>query len=118
MTSKLTPEMRASVNAALETLQAFREVDPEMPIGAARSFLLIATEQGLSVTDLKARGGNALSSASRYHRYLGDADRRGRPGMGLVKASQSHEDTRRKALRLTPKGRRLMGQLEVILRSA
>lgn len=109
---------KASLRAALELLRAFRSVDPEMPMGAAGSFLLIAEGQGLSVADLKARGGSALSSASRYHGYLGRKDRRGGPGMGLVLAVESPEDVRKKSLRLTPEGRRVMGQLVAALKVA
>lgn len=106
---------RANIAAALEVLQLFRSIDPNMPIGAARSFLLIATEQGISVSDLKARGGSALSSASRYHRYLGGRDRHQKPGKGLITAAPSAVDVRKKSLKLTPKGRLLMGQIAAIL---
>jgi hypothetical protein len=100
-----------SLKAALQLLKLFREVDPEMPMGAARAFLLIAAEENLSVADLQRQGDTALSSASRYHGYLGREDRHHRPGKGLVVALPSLEDSRKKALRLTPRGRLLASKV-------
>jgi DNA-binding MarR family transcriptional regulator len=103
------PQSGKSLTAAIELVKLFREIDPEMPIGAAKTFLLIASKEGLSVADLQKEGGMALSSASRYHRYLGtEEDRHHKPGKGLVMAVPSDEDTRRKSLRLTPDGQELV----------
>ena len=115
MTDTEIADNKAAAEKVFNILQLFRSIDPQMPIGAARSFLLIAAEQGKSVTDLKSRGGHALASASRYHRYLGEIDRNQKPGMGLVVAKQNVEDSRKKSLKLTPKGRLLMGGLNAIL---
>lgn len=100
-----------SLKAAIDLLRLFREVDPEMPIGAARSLLLIAADEGLSVKELQKQGGMSMSAASRYHHYLGNEDRHGRPGKGLVVAYPSLEDSRRRALRLTPEGRHLVAKV-------
>jgi hypothetical protein len=99
------------VRAAMDLLKAFREIDPEMTIGAARAFLLIAGEENLSVSDLQRRGGMALSSASRYHHYLGGEDRHHKPGKGLVVAWPSLEGGSRKALRLTHLGQSLVAKV-------
>lgn len=109
---------RANIATALKVLQLFRSIDPEMPVGAARCFLLVASEQGMSVAELKERSGSAMSSVSRYHNYLGKADRRRGTGKGLIVATASAVDSRRKSLRLTPKGRLLMGQIHSIITSA
>jgi DNA-binding MarR family transcriptional regulator len=106
------PQSDRSLRSAIELLKVFRSIDPEMTIGAARCFLLIAAEEDLSVADLQKKGGMALSTASRHHRYLGTGeDRHHKPGKGLVVALPSAEDSRRKALRLTPRGEVLLARV-------
>jgi hypothetical protein len=106
-----------SLRAAIELLKLFREVDPEMTIGAAKCFLHIAAEEGRSVADLQKTGGMAPSSASRYHRYLGTEDRHHKPGKGLVMATYE-QDFRTKALRLTPEGRLLVARVTAAVNQA
>lgn len=105
-----------SLRSAMELLKLFREIDPEMPMGAARAFLLIAADEGMSVASLQRRGGMALSTASRYHHYLGNEDRHHRPGKALVAACPSMVDATAKALRLTPKGRLLAANVAAAMR--
>lgn len=100
---------------ALDFIELLRALDPEMPLGAARCLILIASQQGLAVMDLEDDVGIGTSSASRYHHYLGKANRHSRDGLGLVSASVNTENRRKKFLKLTPKGRRVVGQLVGVL---
>ena len=66
-----TPETKRALSNALQILEVFRSIDPDMPMGEAVSFLMIALGEqpdggGLSITELKDHGGFVLSSASRY----------------------------------------------------
>ena len=104
------------IGRALRILEVFRAIDPDMPMGEAVSFLLIANGEsreggGLSVTKLGTQGGFVLSSASRYVQALGKADRHKRPGHELVSDLRDRADDRRKILRLTPKGNRIITQI-------
>lgn len=108
---------KVSISKAIQLLDVFRDLDSEMPIGQAFSLLLIAqgeTEEGggLTVTDLSRQGQFALSSSSRYVQCLGGRkDRHGRPGQELVSDPRDPADDRRKVLRLTPKGNRIISRI-------
>ena len=108
-------DMRVSVNRALQVLEVFRAIDPDMPMGTAVSFLLIATGEtpdgGLTITELSKQGDFALSSASRYVQALAEQDRHRRPGFELVHQVTDLMERRRKLLKLTPKGRRVVNQI-------
>lgn len=114
MSDKDSPKI--SAHRALQVLEVFRTIDPDMPMGTAVSFLMIAEGEtadggGLSVTELSTQGGFALSSASRYVQALGKVDRHRRPGHDLVSDHIDPMERRRKILKLTPKGHRVLAQL-------
>jgi DNA-binding MarR family transcriptional regulator len=110
-------ETRVVVNRAIQLLEVFRTLNPDMPMGEAVSLLLIAQGEtkeggGLTVTELKDRGGFALASASRYMKSLSDKNRHGAEGHQLVTADRDPLDDRRKVLRLSSKGSRVIGQIK------
>ena len=105
---------KVALSRALQLLNIFRDLDSDMPMGEAVSFLLIAAGEtkdggGLSVTDLSVKGEFALSSASRYQKSLGKQDRHGRAGKEVVEVLRP--DDRSKILRITPKGNRVVAQI-------
>ena len=105
-----------AISKALQLLNIFRDMDPDMTMGEAVSLLFIAQGErkdggGLTVTELSAKGDFALSSASRYMKSLGKKDRHGRPGEEVVSDARDPNDERRKILRLTTKGRRVLAQV-------
>jgi DNA-binding MarR family transcriptional regulator len=108
-------DLRIRISKALQVLGVFRAIDPDMPMGAAVSLLMIANgetaDSGLSVTELSKLGDFALSSASRYVQALAEMDRHHRPGHDLVSDQIDPMERRRKVLKLTPKGKRVVNQL-------
>ena len=105
-----------AISKALQLLNIFRDMDPDMTMGEAVSLLFIAQGErkdggGLTVTELSVKGDFALSSASRYMKSLGKKDRHGRPGEEVVSDARDPNDERRKILRLTTKGRRVLAQV-------
>lgn len=123
----LDRDSKIAVSKAVQLVDIFRAMDSEMPIGALYSFLMIAQEEtdtgGLMITDLKDRlglEGSGLSTLSRYTQTLAVKPesmlrRNPKPGLELITRPVSGEDTRRKTLKLTPKGRRLINQIKTIL---
>lgn len=116
MNTKTTEiDAKVSINRALQVLEVFRAIDPDMPMGTAVSFLMIAggetPDGGLSVTELSKQGGFALSSASRYVQALAEMDRHRRPGHDLVSDHIDPMERRRKVLKLTAKGKRIVSQI-------
>jgi DNA-binding MarR family transcriptional regulator len=103
------------IATVIRILGAFRQLDPDMPIQYALSFLTIAEHEGLSMGDLAQRLGIAQSSASRNIAALSKWHSFGKEGHDLVAAEEDPRERRRKIVRLTPKGRRLVAALETIL---
>lgn len=112
-------ETKIALSRALQVLEIFRTIDPDMPMGEAVSFLMIANgeskDSGLSITELSKMGAFALSSASRYVQALGEVDRHRRPGHDLVSDHVDPMERRRKILKVTPKGRRVITQIKSAL---
>ncbi len=113
--STFTADERRALNRTLRLLDLLRVVDPNMPLGAAVSFLCVASRSETSVSDLKEVG-ISRSPATYHAMYLGeDHDRNGRPGKGLVSSRLSGTDRRRRMLSLTPKGELLALQIESVM---
>lgn len=91
--------------------QAFRQLDPTMPLQLAYTFILCATYEGESVGDIARRAGFAVSTTSRHILDLGEFDRLKRPGYQLVETRIDPMELRRKTIHLTPKGRNLLNQI-------
>lgn len=115
----LNAEQSIATRKILQSLEFLRTLDQDMPIGAAVAFLLVAQgetkDSGISVTDIAKLGEFALSTASRYMNYLNLKDRRGNAGLELIDDPRDPEDDRRKVLKLTAQGRRVVSQLTNII---
>lgn len=96
-----------------DLFRRLQELHPEMPLGMAYSFFVIASKdsEGVSLTDLANRVSIGLASASRYVAALGVADRRRDPGLGLVEAREDPLERRKKIIKLTPKGRAFINKV-------
>lgn len=115
--SNVDSDSRIAVNKALQVLEIFRTLNTEMPIGEAVSFLLIAIGEtkdggGLTITELKEKGDFALATSSRYTQSLSLKDRHGRPGHEIITSVRDPLDDRRKILRISPKGSRIIQQIK------
>jgi DNA-binding MarR family transcriptional regulator len=96
-------------------IEAFRRLDPDMPIQYALSFLTIAQHEGLSMGDLAQRLSIAQSSASRNIAALSKWHSFGKAGHDLVEAHEDPRERRRKIVRLTARGRHLIEVLRGIM---
>lgn len=79
---------------------------------------LDGTGELMSLEDLAVKIGTPATSLSRHTRYLGDRYREDKPGLGLVETREHPNSGRKKMFRLTPKGRGLIRQLDIILKKA
>lgn len=104
------------LDGLVRVLEAFRELDPDLPIQYAVSFLTIARadDGGISVGELAKRLGIAQSSASRNIAALSAWHSFGKPGLDLVESREDPRERRRKIVTLTPKGAALALRLEGI----
>lgn len=102
------------LNRALNLIEEFRKIDPDMPLQTAACFLLIAQEPGISIMELSTRMGMAQSTASRNVAVLSEYQKGTKKGHGLVVSKEDPLERRRKLVTLSPKGRRVAESLEGI----
>lgn len=101
----------ASLNKAHRLIREFRKLHPELSCQVAETFLMIALDEGATVSSIGEKMGVSTAAASRHVSHLGKYDRRRNPGLGLVETRETLEDRRVKELRLTAKGRRVRDTL-------
>ncbi|KJV08814.1 MarR family transcriptional regulator [Elstera litoralis] len=99
----------------MRVLEAFRTLDPDLPIQYALSFLTLAQNEGLSMGELAQRLAIAQSSASRNIAALSDWHSFGKPGLGLVEAREDPRERRRKLVSLTAKGQAFLHRLTALM---
>lgn len=107
---------RKHLDKATGLFQAFRTLDPTMPLQLAYTFILCAIYEGESIGDIARRAGFATSTTSRHILDLGDYDRNKNPGYQLVETVIDPMELRKKSVRLTPKGRNLLNQIITTMR--
>ncbi|HYH39748.1 MAG TPA: MarR family transcriptional regulator [Azospirillum sp.] len=115
MPTRIRPDEIATVARVLE---AFRTLDPDLPIQYALSFMTIAQNEGISIGELAERLGIAQSSASRNVAALSRWHSFGKAGLDLVSAQEDPRERRRKVVALTDKGRAFLDELRGIVGNA
>lgn len=95
----------------LRAIAAFRELDPEMPIGQAITLLVIAKYGPLSLKEVAERVDVGMATASRYVAAWGRtiADR----GFNMVSAVEDPLERRKKIIQLTKRGEAFVSNLGV-----
>lgn len=93
---------------AVETFKAIRST---MPLQYVTSFLLVAMEEGLSVTEYARRAGVTQNLMTRHLLDLGPENRHHEPGYGLVVQTVDPNDRRSNLTYLTPKGNGVLAQI-------
>ncbi len=106
---------RDEVATIVHVLEAFRTLDPDLPIQYALSFMTIAQSEGISIGELAERLGIAQSSASRNVAALSRWHSFGKAGLDLVQAQEDPRERRRKIVTLTDKGRAFLEDLRAIV---
>ncbi len=103
------------IHRALQVIEEFRKIDPEMPIQQAAAFVFIVLHEGCTMKAVADALGMSQGSSSRNVAALSDWHRLKRPGAGLVKSEADPYEMRRKAITLTPKGTRVVTALSNIM---
>ena len=98
----------------LRLLRELQKIDAEFPLQYAVCLAEISQAEGLSLTDLSARTGMALSTVSRIIGALSKNRQKGIP-YDLVRIKISAAERRRKELYLTPRGRAVIDSIAEIL---
>jgi hypothetical protein len=108
----------AAARMARATMDVFAEGAGrrDMPLSYMVLFLQVVREEGLAVSEYAKRAGVSLSVASLHLLTIGDRDRDGNPGFGLVHKRQDPRDHRVERVFLTDKGAALARRISACLR--
>jgi DNA-binding MarR family transcriptional regulator len=98
-------------------MEAFRAIRRLMPLQHAYAFLLVALEQGLSVSEYATRVGVTQSVMTRILFSLASSSQGRAPGYKLVQQTTDLEDPRRTQTFLTGKGKVLVREILRVVRS-
>lgn len=102
------------LNALREVTKAIGQAtDPNMPWHRGLVLLTVALydKEGIDSRELARLCGLTPALVSRNLGELGEWSRLQRPGLGLVETSTDYADRRRKPVKLTAKGRKLMDKI-------
>lgn len=95
--------------------QVRTSIDPKIPAQVVQTFLIVALNEGATVTEIAQHVGSNLSTVSRHLLDLGDYDRRQQPGYKLVERTLDPKELRKVNYVLTPKGRLLVDALARVM---
>jgi DNA-binding MarR family transcriptional regulator len=107
----LTEEEKRFARALMLALEPFRDLRSTMPLQYVYTFLQVATEEGLGVTEYAASAGVSPTVMTRHLLDIGDRNRAGEEGFGLVTQERDRKDLRRHHARITPIGKALMNKI-------
>lgn len=88
----------------------FRKIEPEIPAQQISTFMAIAMEPGITITDAGTKAGVGLGSVSRHIEALGKprVKASGKTvGLGLITVSEGVFDRRIRTVALSAKGQRV-----------
>ncbi len=100
----MSAEEKDAQRVLLTALEPFTAVYPIMPLQQAKTFLLVAMEEGLGVGDYARKAGANPAVMTRHMLDLGEMNRRHEPGLGLVYTRPNPMNRRQHQVYLTPKG--------------
>lgn len=111
----LTGDERLQIAKLFLALEGFAEIRDTMPLQYVRAFLLVCGHEGAGVSEIGAMANVAQSVASRHLQDLGEKNRHGEPGFGLVEQDYDPLNRRKHKVALTPKGAALAKRMARVL---
>lgn len=99
----LSDEDTKLLRAFNKALKPFEELRHDMPLQYVRTFMLVATEPGLGVTEYANKAGVTQTVMSRHLLDIGERNRHMEPGFGLVEKRYTL-NLRQSEILLTEKG--------------
>jgi DNA-binding MarR family transcriptional regulator len=103
-----TEEQKQELKTTKAALRPFLEMRGTMPLQYVTSFIEVALEEGLTVSEYANRVGISQSLMTRHLADLGEINRYHEAGLGLVEQVENVMDRRERRIRLTPKGRHVV----------
>ncbi|MBD9558448.1 MarR family winged helix-turn-helix transcriptional regulator [Ensifer sp. ENS03] len=109
---------RRGIFSALQLIETFRELQHDMPMQTVSVFFVIAMRPGLYQRELLNLLDLSQPSISRNVMALGETNRHGEPGLGLIEQRRDPLDARQFTLHLTPAGKELVNRVLSIIACA
>src|SRR5690554_2040446 len=106
---------KSALRRLIRCIKELRQLSPEMTLQAAHTFLVVATEPGISTPELMRRTSVSQSSCSRHVGFLSDRHHKAAPGLQLVESRSDPYEGRSKIVELTEKGQQLAMELADVL---
>jgi len=107
----LTAEQESFVRKMLDALDPFFKIRTAMPARCIEAFLRVSLKEGQSVIAYAKDADMSPTTMSRNLLDLGERDRKGDEGAGLIEGFEDILDRRQKAYRLTAKGKALLATI-------
>jgi DNA-binding MarR family transcriptional regulator len=106
-----TPAEKDILKATLATIDPFTNIRSTMPVQYIVAFLLVAIDEGQSVTEYARRAGINPSLMTRHLSDIGEVNRDHDEGFGLVELETDLMDRRFKKVKLSVKGRGVVAKI-------
>lgn len=113
----LTAEEKAYMRSLRLAIEPFRQMRPNLPLQYLYAFLLVAEQEGKSVNEYAEFTETPQSVMTRHLLDIGDRNRTGEEGFGLVTQERDRTDLRRHHARITPKGKAMVNRMITALRT-
>ena len=94
----------------LECIKAVRTLG-NLSSSALQILATVAVEPGISMSELEKKANVSQASCSRNVALLSEIHRLGKPGLGLIVATEDPIFRRRKVVKLTEKGQRVLAAI-------
>lgn len=104
-TLELSKEDRLKARGLFTVLAKFRELDPEMALNQALTFVWVMLNEGKTQVKMRKDLGMPAASTSRNLAALSKVHRLGKEGLGLIEWHEDPTDRRAKLIYLTTAGR-------------
>ena len=106
---------KPAVFRTVQLLEQLRELFPDLPIQTISVFLIIAMKPGMYQRDLLKLLDISQAGVSRNVMALGEVNRHGKPGLGLVVQKKDPFDNRQVMLTLTASGKALAERVTALV---
>lgn len=103
------------IERLLKAINLLRLLDREMPAQVIATFLYVASHDACHKLAMEEELNFSTASGSRNTDWLSEYHRLNKPGLNLITKEVDPTNRRRQILKLTPKGKELMNQLQDIL---
>ncbi|MEH7909156.1 MarR family winged helix-turn-helix transcriptional regulator [Rhizobium laguerreae] len=110
-TATVANDFRPILFKAFQFIEKLRELFPDIPMQTISVFLIIAIKPGISQRELLKLMGTSQAGVSRNVMALGDVNRHGKPGLGLIVQLRDPFDARQTSLGLSPTGKALVDRV-------